>query len=87
MLTDRTIVWGGEWGAPGHSCPRASRERVDFRVVCPHWPNGFNGVFCNRNVFDSCMKSWYFRTDNISLESTFHHLCEDVLKFDVDARV
>ena len=30
-------------------------EGVDFGVVCPHWPNGFNGVFCNRNVFDSCI--------------------------------
>jgi len=25
-------------------------EGVDFGVVCHHWPNGFNGVFCNRNV-------------------------------------
>jgi len=31
---------------------RASRRRVDFGVVCPHWPIGFNGIFCNRNVFD-----------------------------------
>jgi len=32
--------------------PRALRGRVDFGVVCPHWPNGVNGIFCNRNVFD-----------------------------------
>jgi len=44
-----------------HSCirwgPRASSGRVDFVVICPHWPNGINGIFCNRNVFDSCIKS------------------------------
>jgi len=32
-------------------------EGVDLGVVCPHWPSGLNGVFCNRNVFDSSMKS------------------------------
>jgi len=32
-------------------------EGMDFGVVCPHWPNGFNGIFCNRNVFDSCLKT------------------------------
>jgi len=36
---------------------RGSRGRVDFRVVCPHWPNSFNGLFFKRNVFDSCVKS------------------------------
>jgi len=29
---------------------------VDFGVICPRWPNGFNCIFCNRNVFDSCVK-------------------------------
>ena len=33
--------------------PRASRVRGRL----PHWPNGFNGVFCNRNVLDSFVKS------------------------------
>ena len=37
--------------------PCASREGMDFGVICLHWPSGFNGVFCNRNVFDSCVKS------------------------------
>ena len=36
---------------------RALRERGRFWVVCPHWPIGFNGVLCNNNVFDSCIKS------------------------------
>jgi len=52
------LVW---WvGSPRHSCirwgPRASRGRGGFSVVCPRWPIGFNGVFCNRNLFDSCEK-------------------------------
>jgi len=29
----------------GSAC--ASRGRVDFEVVCLHWPSGFNGVFFN----------------------------------------
>jgi len=37
--------------------PCESRERVDFGVVGTYWSNGFNGMFCNRNVFDSCVKS------------------------------
>jgi len=38
--------------------PHSSRERVDFVVVvCPHWPNGLNGLIFKINVFDSCMKS------------------------------
>jgi len=57
-------------------------------VFCPHWPIGFNGVFCNRNIFDSCTKSWqYFRRDKISLESTFHWLYENIVKFKADAGV
>jgi len=43
--------------SPRHSCirwdPRASRERGRFWDRLPHWPNGFNGVYCNRNVFNS----------------------------------
>jgi len=46
---------------------------------------GFNGVLFNRNVFDSCMKTLqYFRMNNISLESTFHWLSKDTVKFKVD---
>ena len=37
--------------------PRASGKGVNFGVVYLHGPNGFNGVFCNRNVFDSCVRS------------------------------
>jgi len=37
--------------------PHGSREWVDFGVVCPHWPNGFNGLIFKRNVFGSCVKS------------------------------
>jgi len=65
--------------------PRASRGTGGFWSCLSHWPNGFNGVFCNRNAFNSCVKSWYFHTDNTSLESMFHWLSEDVLKFEVDA--
>jgi len=31
--------------------------QVDFGILCSHWPNGFNGVVFNRNVFDLCVKS------------------------------
>jgi len=45
-------------------------------------PIGFNGVFLNRSVIDSCVKNWqYFRTDNISLKSTVHLLSEDTVRF------
>jgi len=55
-------VWNGS--------PHGSRGRVDFVVVCPHWPNGLNGLIFKINVFDSCVKSWeYFRMHSISLES------------------
>jgi len=45
-----------------HSCAevRAAIELsfgVVSGVVCPYWPNGFNGVIFNRNVFDLCVKS------------------------------
>jgi len=35
--------------------PRGSMGRMDFGVLCPHWPNGFNGLIFKRNVFDSCV--------------------------------
>ena len=31
-------------------------ERMDFSVICPHWPSGFSDVVSNRNLFDSCVK-------------------------------
>jgi len=43
-------------------------------------------LFCIK--FDSCVKSWeYFRTRNISLESTFHWLSKKVLKLEADVGV
>jgi len=46
---------------PRQSCIRwslrASRGRDGFWGRLPHWPNGFNGVFCNKNVFSSCVKN------------------------------
>jgi len=61
VCSDRTVVWGGEWRWPRHSCirwgPHASRERGcfgDFFGICI--PIGLNG--CNDvNVFDSCGKN------------------------------
>jgi len=35
----------------------ALRRRVDFEVVCLHWPIGFNGVFVKINIIDSCGKN------------------------------
>jgi len=64
--------------------PLGSRGRVDFGVVCPHSPYGFNGLIFKRNVFDFCVKSWeYFHTHSISLESTFRWLSKNILKFEV----
>jgi len=62
-------------------------EGVDLGSF-PHWPNGFNGVFCNRNVFDSCVKKLIiFLYGQYILESTFHWLSKDILKFEVDIGV
>jgi len=35
----------------------AQGEGMDFGVVCPHLPNGFNDLILKRNVFNSCVKS------------------------------
>jgi len=35
----------------------AQGKGVDFGVVCPYWPDGFDGLIFKRNVFDSCVKS------------------------------
>ena len=45
-------------------------------------------IWMGRNVFDSCMKSWeYFRTDGISLESMFHWLFDDLVRFKIEVGV
>jgi len=70
--------WGGEWGQSRDGCVRWESTCLKGRAVS--WgfcPTGLNGVFFNRNVFDSCVKNrQYFRMDNVSLESTFHWLSE-----------
>jgi len=41
-----------------------------------------------RIVFDSCVKSWeYFRTDNISLETSLYWLSEDIVRFKIELGV
>jgi len=87
--TDRAVVWtgAGGWGGPRHSCirwgPRAPRGKGVTEIFAPlfQWRMG---LFSHRNIFDSYVKSWeYFGTDNITLESAFRWLSEDVLKFEV----
>jgi len=55
------LSFGVVSGVPGihvlDGGPPASMGKGGFWGRLPYWPNGFNGVFCNRNVFDSCMKS------------------------------
>jgi len=81
--------WGSEWGRSSDGCidggPRASRGREVSGFFCPI---GLNGVFFNRNVFDSCMKSFqYFRMDNMSLEMSVHWLYEYVVSFKIEVGV
>jgi len=38
-----------------------------------------------RNIFDSCVKN--FRTDNISLETSFYWLSDDVVRFEIEVGV
>jgi len=38
-----------------HGVHVAQGEGMDFVVVCPHWPNGFNGLIFKRNVFNPCV--------------------------------
>jgi len=48
-----------------------------------NWYNCFN-----RNIFDSCVKSWeYFRSANISLETSFSWLSGDIVRFKMDMGV
>jgi len=50
-----------------------------FGICAPLVWMGRMTYFLHRNVFDSYVKSWqYFRTDKISLESTFHWLSEGI---------
>jgi len=66
----------------------AQGQGVDFGVVCFHWPNGFGCLIFKRIVFDLCVNSSeYFRMHNISLESMFHWLSKNVLKFEVNVGV
>ena len=59
-----------------------------FVSVCAHsvplvWLGGML-----RNVFDSCVKSWeYFRTDNISLETSFYWLSDDIVRFKIEVEL
>jgi len=49
---------------------------------------GLNGVFECVSVFDSCVKNCqYFRTDNISLETSVHWLSGDVVSFEIEVGV
>ena len=49
---------------------------------------GRMAYFLHKNVFASYVKILeYFHTDKISLESTFHWLSEDTVKFAVDVVV
>jgi len=42
----------------------------------------------NRNVFDSCVKSWeYFHSDNISVETSFSRLSDDTVRFKIEMGV
>ena len=48
--------------------PHATRKRGDFGVF---GPIGLNGIFLNRNIFNSCIESCqYFCMDNISLKTS-----------------
>jgi len=84
-----------EWGGYRHWCmersPRASRAGAVsgiFWHFCPIGLNGQNDVLFTQKMYYTRVKSWqYFCTDNTSLESTFHWLSEDVLKFEVNTWV
>ena len=62
-----SVLWGcgktADWiRIDGAYVPQGEKEVWDFFL---------NGVFLNRNVFNSCVKSrQYFRTDNILLETS-----------------
>ena len=62
------------------SINRLWRHRCTASV---NWYNCFN-----RNIFDSCVKSWeFFRSDNISLETSFSWLFDDIVRFKIDMGV
>ena len=80
---------GREWNRLRHwciiqrsTCPKEKGRFGDFSAICF---SGIGAYFFNRNVFDSCVKSFqYFRTQNISLELAVHWFLEDAVKFEVD---
>jgi len=42
----------------------------------------------NRNIFDSCVKSWEcFRSDNISLETSLSWLSDNIVRFKIEMGV
>jgi len=55
------------------------RGRGSFRCFQFRW---LNGVFLNRNVFESCMKN-----DNISVRTVYRWLFEDIVRFEVGGGV
>ena len=55
---------------------------------CTASVNLFARYCFNRNIFDSCVKSWeYFCSDNISLETSFSWLSDDVFRFKIEMGV
>jgi len=55
---DPDTIWGGEWGRSRDGCIRwvhVPQGEGKFFVSI-----GLNGVFFNRNIFNSCVKSWQF---------------------------
>jgi len=57
-----------------------------WRHCCMVSVNLFAWYNCsNRNIFDSCVKSWeYFRTDNILLETSLSWLSDDIVRFKIE---
>jgi len=64
-------------------CPSVSSHRCTASVNLFAWYNCFN-----RNIFVSCVKSWeYFRSDNISLETSLSWLSGDIVRFKIEMGV
>jgi len=62
------------------SINRLWRHRCTVSVNLFVWYNCFN-----RNTFNSCVKSWeYFRSDNISLETSLSWLYDDIVRFKME---
>jgi len=72
---DPDAVWGGEWVY----CMSVHVPQGEGEVLRAFVSIGFNGVFLNRNVFDSCVKSsQYFRMDNTLLETSVHWPSDEI---------